>query len=92
MQYVLGFPVTTHWSSWSLLTKIHVGNLPVSATDAEVRELFSRYGTVESVKLIDGDTGRPRGFAFVEVSGADAARVIENLNEQGARRTAVARQ
>jgi RNA recognition motif-containing protein len=63
------------------MTKIYVGNLPFSATDAEVRELFAQHGTVESVSLItDRDTGRPRGFAFVEMSRADASRAIQNLN------------
>jgi RNA recognition motif-containing protein len=63
------------------MTRIYVGNLPFSATDAEVRELFAQHGTVESVNLItDRDTGRPRGFAFVEMSRADASRAIQNLN------------
>ena len=55
--------------------KIYVGNLPFSATDDEVRELFNEYGAVTSVSLItDRDTGRPRGFGFVEMeSGADEA-------------------
>ncbi len=55
--------------------KIYVGNLPFSATDDEVRELFAEYGTVTSVSLItDRDTGRPRGFGFVEMeNGADEA-------------------
>jgi RNA recognition motif-containing protein len=59
---------------------IYVGNLPFSATEYEVRELFSEYGTVESVQLItDRATGQPRGFAFVEMSdGADEA--INALN------------
>jgi len=51
------------------MTKIYVGNLPFSATDAEIRELFAQHGTVESVSIItDRDTGRPRGFGFVEMS------------------------
>ena len=63
------------------MTKIYVGNLPFSATDAEVRELFAQHGTVESVSLItDRDTGRPRGFGFVEMSRADASRAIQSLN------------
>ena len=63
------------------MTKIYVGNLPFSATDSEVRELFQQHGTVESVSLItDRDTGRPRGFGFVEMSRADASRAIQNLN------------
>jgi RNA recognition motif-containing protein len=63
------------------MTKIYVGNLPFSATDAEVRELFAQHGTVESVSLItDRDTGRPRGFGFVEMSNADASRAMQALN------------
>jgi RNA recognition motif-containing protein len=63
------------------MTKIYVGNLPFSANEQEVRDLFSQHGTVESVSLItDRDTGRPRGFGFVEMSRADASRAIQNLN------------
>ena len=63
------------------MTKIYVGNLPFSANESEVRDLFSQHGTVESVSLItDRDTGRPRGFGFVEMSRADASRAIQNLN------------
>lgn len=60
---------------------IYVGNLPFTATEDEVRDLFSQSGTVHSVKLIsDRETGRPRGFAFVEMEGADASKAIESLN------------
>jgi RNA recognition motif-containing protein len=46
-----------------------------------VRTLFSQHGTVEKVSLItDRDTGRPRGFGFVEMSNADAARAMQALN------------
>jgi RNA recognition motif-containing protein len=63
------------------MTKIYVGNLPFSANDAEVRALFEAHGTVDSVALInDRDTGRPRGFGFVEMPRADAARAIQALN------------
>jgi len=63
------------------MAKIYVGNLPFTATDTEVRSLFSAHGTVESVTLpIDRETGRPRGFGFVEMSQADASRAIQNLN------------
>ncbi len=63
------------------MAKIYVGNLPFSATDAELRTLFGQHGTVESVSLpTDRDTGRPRGFAFVEMSQADASRAIQALN------------
>ena len=62
--------------------RIYVGNLPFSASDDDVRTLFSEYGTVEEVNLItDRDTGRPRGFGFVEMSsGADEA--IEALHQK----------
>ena len=63
------------------MSKIYVGNLPFTADEAAVRALFEQHGTVESVSLInDRETGRPRGFGFVEMSSADAARAIQNLN------------
>lgn len=63
------------------VTKLYVGNLPFSATDDSVRNLFSKYGTVEKVSLItDRETGRPRGFGFVEMSNADASRAMQALN------------
>jgi cold-inducible RNA-binding protein len=65
------------------MSKIYVGNLPFSATEAAIRELFGQHGTVESVALItDRETGQPRGFGFVEMPRADAARAIQNLNGQ----------
>ena len=65
------------------MSKIYVGNLPFSATETSIRELFAQHGTVESVALInDRDTGQPRGFGFVEMPRADAARAIQNLNGQ----------
>ncbi len=67
--------------------KIYVGNLPFSASDDEVRAMFSEYGEVESVALItDRDTGRPRGFGFVEMaSGADAAIQALHQTDMGGR-------
>jgi RNA recognition motif-containing protein len=63
------------------MSKIYVGNLPFTADEAAVRSLFATHGTVESVALItDRDTGQPRGFGFVEMSNADAARAIQVLN------------
>jgi RNA recognition motif-containing protein len=63
------------------MAKIYVGNLPFSASEADVRTLFAQHGTVESVSLpTDRETGRPRGFGFVERSPADAARAIQSLN------------
>ena len=64
------------------MTKLYVGNLPFTATDEAVRALFSKHGTVEKVSLItDRDTGRPRGFGFVEMgSSEDADGAIRDLN------------
>ncbi len=63
------------------MTKLYVGNLPFTATDESVRALFASHGTVEKVSLItDRDSGRPRGFGFVEMSNADAARAMQALN------------
>jgi RNA recognition motif-containing protein len=63
-------------------TNIYVGNLPFSATAEAIEALFSTYGTVENVNLItDRETGRLRGFGFVEMtSGADEA--IAALHEK----------
>jgi len=63
-------------------TNIYVGNLPFSTTAEAIQELFSPYGTVENVNLItDRETGRLRGFGFVEMaSGANEA--IAALNEK----------
>ena len=54
---------------------LYVGNMSFSTTEDQLRELFARYGTVTKVQLItDRETGRPRGFAFVEMSdGGDQA-------------------
>jgi len=61
--------------------KIYVGNLPFSATESEVRDLFAQHGTVETVALpTDRETGRPRGFGFVEMPQAEATKAIEALN------------
>ena len=63
------------------MAKLYVGNFPFSTTDAELRRLFSEHGTVESISLVtDRDTGQPRGFAFVQMSQADASRAIQSLN------------
>jgi RNA recognition motif-containing protein len=63
------------------VTKLYVGNLPFDATEESVRALFSPHGTVESLSLItDRETGRPRGFGFVEMSNADASRAMQALN------------
>ncbi len=63
------------------MAKIYVGNLPFTADEAAVRALFAQHGEVTSVALpVDRDTGRPRGFGFVEMGQDDAARAIQALN------------
>ena len=63
------------------MAKIYVGNLPFTADEAAVRTLFSQHGAVTAVALpVDRDTGRPRGFGFVEMAQEDAARAIQALN------------
>jgi cold-inducible RNA-binding protein len=62
--------------------KIFVGNLDFGATEESVRSLFEQHGTVERVSIMtDRDTGRSRGFAFVEMTDAgEAERAIAALN------------
>jgi RNA recognition motif-containing protein len=63
------------------LKKLYVGNLPFSATESQVRSLFEKHGSVQSVALInDRETGRPRGFGFVEIGDGDMDKVIQALN------------
>ena len=64
------------------MKNIFVGNLDFAATDSSVRSLFERYGTVDRVNLVtDRDTGRSRGFGFVEMSDASQAdQAIAALN------------
>jgi RNA recognition motif-containing protein len=58
-----------------LSKKLYVGNLSFSTTDDELRAVFEQHGAVSSVKVItDRDTGRPRGFAFVEMEDGSAAQ------------------
>ncbi|MBV8806915.1 MAG: RNA-binding protein, partial [Sinobacteraceae bacterium] len=65
------------------MTKLYVGNLSFDATEDSLRALFAQHGTVDSAKLIsDRDTGRPRGFGFVEMPNADAAKAMQALNGQ----------
>ena len=61
--------------------KLFVGNLPWSVGDAELEDLFQDLGTIQSVRVItDRDTGRSRGFGFVEIQADDVAAVIEATN------------
>lgn len=60
---------------------IYVGNLPWSSSEEDVRAAFEEFGEVISVKLInDRETGRPRGFGFVEMEDEGAVQAIENLD------------
>ncbi|MDR1489465.1 MAG: RNA-binding protein [Desulfovibrio sp.] len=60
---------------------LYVGNLPWAATEDEIRNLFAAHGNVSSVKLIsDRETGRARGFGFVEMDAADVASAVEALD------------
>jgi RNA recognition motif-containing protein len=66
---------------FELSKKIYVGNLSFDATEDEVREMFSEFGAVESLAMInDRDTGRFRGFAFVEMEDSAANAAIKALN------------
>ncbi len=64
------------------MTNIYVGNLSYDATEEDIRQAFAEYGEVSSVNIIkDRETGRPRGFAFVEMPDSDQAReAIEKVN------------
>lgn len=63
------------------MKRIYVGNLPFSASEEEIREMFAQHGTVNSVALIsDRETGRPRGFGFVEMDDEGAVAAIAALN------------
>jgi hypothetical protein len=66
-----------------IMRKLYVGNLPYEIGEAELQELFARVGPVDSVKVMrDQMTGRPRGFAFVEMSTDEGAQTaIRDLNE-----------
>ncbi len=62
--------------------KLYVGNIPYTATEESLHEAFGAYGTVDSAKIImDRDSGRSKGFAFVEMSSDDEAQTaISKLN------------
>jgi len=66
------------------MSRIYVGNLPFQSSEQAVTELFSEYGQVDEVAIItDRETGRSRGFCFVEMPDSDAAeQAIESLNGQ----------
>ena len=62
--------------------KIYVGNLPWGMTSADLEELFAKHGDVRSANVVmDRDTGRSRGFGFVEMNDDGGRSAIEELNE-----------
>jgi len=64
-----------------MVKSIYVGNIPFGATEDEIRNLFAQYGEVQSIKFInDRETGRFRGFGFVEMGEEDAKAAITALN------------
>ena len=66
--------------------KIYIGNLPFSSTEADLKDAFGRHGAVESVNIItDRETGRPRGFAFVEMESGHrlALGVVQRVDNAG---------
>ena len=71
------------------MSSIYVGNLSSNATEDELQEAFGQYGKVSSVSIIkDRETGRPRGFAFIEMpDGKEAATAIKETEPAGDRRT-----
>ena len=64
--------------------KLYVGNLPYGVTDSDLQNLFGQHGSVQSAQVImDRDTGRSKGFGFVEMDGTDQAQAaIDALNGQ----------
>ncbi len=61
--------------------KVYVGNLPWSVTDIDLKDLFTPFGSVESAQVVtDRDSGRSRGFGFVEMAERHAAQAIAKLN------------
>lgn len=63
--------------------KLYVGNLPFNAEETQLRDFFAQHGPVVSVKLIsDRETGRPRGFGFVEMDVEEIDPIIEAVNGQ----------
>jgi RNA recognition motif-containing protein len=63
--------------------RLYVGNLPFDATSETVRTAFEAFGTVHDVSLVtDRETGRPRGFGFVDMDAESASAAIQGLNEK----------
>jgi len=79
-----GFDEFTPWHFFKkeFIMNIYVGNISYDVTDSQLRESFEEFGSVDTVNIItDRDTGRPKGFAFVEMNDDNEARAaIDKLN------------
>jgi len=65
------------------MRKMYIGNIPYKATEEDLRELFSEYGEIESLKIIqDQFTGQSKGFGFIEMAEEDAKKAMSGLNEK----------
>ncbi len=63
--------------------KLYVGNMPFSMDESQLRTMFGEYGEIDSANVItDRETGRPRGFAFVEMPDDAARKAMSELNER----------
>ncbi|MBU8922663.1 MAG: RNA-binding protein [Bacteroidales bacterium] len=64
--------------------KIYVGNMSFDTSESDIRKAFEEHGTVDTVSIItDRDTGRPKGFGFIEMSNdTEAQAAIDNLNDK----------
>jgi RNA recognition motif-containing protein len=71
----------TAYTVWFRMKKIYVGNLSFATTEADLRDAFGRFGEVHSVAIVtDRDTGRSRGFGFVEMDDPGATTAINEMN------------
>ncbi len=78
-----GWWVRSKINVYSMKKSIYVGNLPFGATEDEISDLFSPFGEILSVKIVrDRETGRSRGFAFVDIETDSVDAAIEATNDQ----------
>lgn len=64
------------------MKRIYVGNLDYGVTENSIKELFSKYGKVDSIAFVkDKDTNQFRGFCFINMEDEDSKRAVENLNK-----------
>jgi RNA recognition motif-containing protein len=66
---------------WNVVKALYVGNLPWSTSEAELKQAFEAHGSVVSARIIsERETGRSRGYGFVEVEDNDAPKIIKEMN------------